>query len=216
MDRDAIITRARRKLAEPPTGGYWSATDYEDTVIDGVRDFSTRVKDLKTCATFTTTADTVLYDVSEDSLDNMLDISELYFFTSTNDYDVLKPVTRDELAARQGGSLSGSGTPTCYCYEDRVIEFDCKQSAGLTVKIYYYKIPTLTSMTAGSDTPDTTEKFHEALVYYVCWQFAESDPGQTDKIQYFKGAYLEAAMRFKAILDVPASTYQGIIDDTVM
>lgn len=216
MDRDAIITRAKRKLAEPTADGYWDATDYEATVIDGVRDFSTRVKDLKTCATFTTTADTVLYDVSEASLDNMLDIAELLFFTTTNDYYSLKPVTRDELIATQGSSLSGSGTPTCYCYEDRVIEFDTEHTAGLTVKIYYYKIPTLTSMTAGSDVPDTSEKFHEALVYYVCWQFAESDPGMTDKIQYFQRAYLEAAMRFKAILDTPASTYQGIIDETVI
>jgi len=213
MNRNAIITRARRKLAEPATNGFWDSTDYEDTVIDGVRDFSTRVKDLKTCATFTTTADTREYDISEDSLDNMLDIAELLFFTSTNDYYSLKPVTRDKLIAAQNSSLSSSGTPTCYCYEDRVIEFDSTHEADKTVKVYYYKIPTLTSMTAGTDIPDTAEKFHEAIVYYVCWQFAESDDGKTEKIQYFRDAYMESAMRFKAILDTPASTYQGIQDE---
>lgn len=216
MNRDAIIARAKRKLAEPSGDAYWNAADYEDTVIDGVRDFATKCKDLKTCATFTTTADTLLYDISEASLDNMLDIAELYFFTTATTYDSLKPVTRDELAALQGGSLSGSGTPSAYCYEDRVIEFDIKQVAGKTVKVYYYKIPTLTSMDGGSDVPDTSEKFHNALVYYVCWQFAESDPGMMEKIQYFKNEYLESVMRFKALLDTPASTYQGIIDETVI
>lgn len=212
MTRATLRTEAQRQLAEPSSGGYWSDTDYNNAANRAQENFAIRTKCLKTYAYFTTSAATHEYDMTESSLANLLDLAEVRFYTSTTDYDVLVPCTRDELQHNQANRTGVTGTPIYYCYEDRVIEFDCDTEASKTVRVYYYKLPT--DMDEDTDVSTIPTKFHQTLVDFMCWKFAESDELDVERTAYFKRLYEEGVNNAIMVLRPAGTTYGGIKDDT--
>lgn len=212
MDRDTIIARARKKVGEPTSGGYWSDnSQWEDAVQDAQEAFAIKARPLKSCATTTLTQGTAEYDLSESSLADFLDITEVWYFTSTTNYRKLKPVSRDELTAIQGEMRDQQNYPTVYCFEDRKIEFDTAAPAADTLKIYYLELPD--AMTAGSNVPEIHTKYHQALVYHVAWQFMESENAESTDTIYFKAMYEEKVMEALTFIQKQGETYPYIKQD---
>ena len=211
MNRGLIRDRIRVMLAEPPTGGYWTDAQYDSAINEAQKDVAISTKCLKSYAESTTSDGVNQYDMGENSLDDMLEISEVQFFINSTIYRTLTCITRDELSFMQGESIGNQGTPSYFCYEDRMIEFDCMTPADYTVRVYYYRLPN--EMSTDTDISDIPVKFHDAIIKFVCWQFAASD-SNVDKASYFRQLYLENLIKIKSILVPPASTYQGIKDDT--
>jgi len=211
MDRETIRTEAQRILEEPSADGHWSNTDYNNVIERAQEDFAMQTKCLNSCATFTTDADTKRYSISEASLANFLDIQDVRFYQSSNNWQILTRVARDRLSYLQGGLDNVSGTPDYYHYKDRKIEFEVNTPADKTVKIYYYKKPT--ALDADDDVSDIQVNFHHALVYYVCWKFCEGDETsvRTDR---FKGEYYREVAMAQQIMQPAGSSYGGIQDDT--
>jgi hypothetical protein len=211
MNRGVIRDTVRMMLAEPPTGGYWTDAQYNSTINYAQKSIAIDTKCLKSYAEFTTSNGVNQYDIGENSLDDMLEISEVQFFINSTIYRTLTCITRDELSYMQGGNIGMQTWPSYFCYEDRMIEFDCMTPADYTVRVYYYRLPD--EMTDDTDISDIPVKFHDAIVHFVCWQFAESD-SNVDKAVYFRQLYYDGVAKIKSILVPPASTYQGIKDDT--
>jgi hypothetical protein len=211
MNRGVIRDRIRVLLGEPTTGGYWTDAQYNSAINDAQRDIAISTKCLKSYAEFSTSAGVNQYDIGESSLDDMLEISEVQFFITSTTYRTLTCISRDELSFMQSESIGTQTYPSYFCYEDRMIEFDCMTPADYNVRVYYYRLPD--EMTADADISDIPVKFHDAIVQFVCWQFSVSDD-LNPKTGYFKQAYYEYLMKIKSILVPPASTYQGIKDDT--
>ena len=211
MDVSTIEARVKRQLNEPTAtnAGFWSDTDYLNCINEAQEDFAIRTLCLKTDASFTTAADTAMYDISESSLTNFIDIAQVLYYESDDVYDVLISISRDKLL-RYRGTDSVTSVPSFYCYEDRTIEFECDTDADKTVKVFYYYLPTaLTLSTSVSGIPT---KFHQALVSYVCWKLCESDDTKMDKVMYFKQQYMEEIMQALSVLEPPASSYETITD----
>ena len=213
-----IMARAKRQLNEP-TGtdeGFWSDEDYLNCIEEGQEDFVLKSKCLKTYAYFTTDGTNKEYCLSESALANFMDISEVWFYTGTNNYDVLISVSRDELSQKESYLRNISGIPTFFNYEDRVIEFDTIPADGKTVRIYYFNMPTVFTgadvATKLASTPEIPNRFHQALVYYVCWKFTEADDSVTDKLIYFQQKYAELVGQAMIIEDPPGSSYPHIKD----
>lgn len=207
-----IRDRAKRQLNEP-TGtdeGFWSDSDYLDCINEGQEDFVLKTKVLKTYAEFDTDGTNKEFCLSESALANFMDISEVWFFWDTNLYDVLTLAGRDELAQKESYLRNMTGNPSFFAYEDRVIEFDTIPDSGDTCRIYYFKMPDV--MTLDTDTPDIPNRFHQALVYYVCWKLTEADDSMVDKLVYYKQQYAELALQSMAIEDPAASSYPRIKD----
>ena len=212
------MARAKRQLNEP-TGtdeGFWSDEDYMNCIEEGQEDFVLKTRCLKTYAEFDTDGTNKEYCLSETALANFMDISEVWYFTGTNLYDVLTSTSRDELSQKESFLRNISGDPTFFCYEDRVIEFDTIPAADKTVRIYYFNMP---DVFTGDDvaaklakTPEIPNRFHPALIYYVCWKFTEADDSVSDKLIYFQQKYLELVGQAKVIEDPAASSYPHIKD----
>lgn len=213
MDLSTVRTRARLLVGEPTSGGAWSDANYNTAINEAQDDVAVMTKCLKTYVEFTTSAATSEYSIAEASLANFIDIAEVWYFWDTDSYDVLDSVTRDELAFRQSNYRANSGTPTVFCYEDRVIEFDCETEADLTCRVYYYKLPT--ALSEDVDVSDIPTKFHQSLVYYTCWKFAESDGLDQNRVGYFKNQYREEIAKMRSILVPAASSYPAVKDDTL-
>jgi len=211
MNRATIRSEARRQSGEPSSGGRWSDSDWNSAIERAQENFARRTKCLKTYASFTTSADKAIYDISEDSLSNMLKITEVRYYTDTNTYYKLKSVSRDHLEMLQNYIGGIDGTPVAYCYEDRTIEFDCDPEADKTVRVYYYYTPT--ALSEDSSVPDIPVKFHDALVHYTCWKFKEADDLDFEGAIYFKNLYEEAVLEAKDILEPAAETYDYIRDE---
>lgn len=211
MDVSTIEARVKRQLNEPTAtnAGFWSDTDYLNCVNEAQEDFAIRTLCLKTDASFTTVVDTSMYDISESSLTNFIDIAQVLYYESTYIYNVLKSISRDKLLWYRGID-SVVGVPNYYCYEDRTIEFECDTAADLTVKVFYYYLPTALTLTTSESGIPT--KFHQALVSYVCWKLCESDDTKMDKVMYFKQQYMEEIMQALSVLEPPASSYETITD----
>ena len=207
-----IMARAKRQLNEPSGSdeGFWSDQDYLNCINEAQEDFVLRTKVLKTYAYFTTDGTNKEYCLSESALANFMDISEVWYFTDTNLYDVLTSVTRDELSQKESYMNNLAGDPAYFCYEDRTIEFDTIPEADKTVRIYYFNMPTV--MSADSETPEIPNRFHPALVNYVCWKFTEADDSVTDKLIYWQQKYLELVSEAMAVEDPAASSYPRIKD----
>ena len=204
------MARAKRQLNEP-TGtdeGFWSDTDYLNCINEGQEDFVMRTKCLKSYAEFATDGTNKEYCLSEAALADLLDISEVWYFRDTNLYDVLISVSRDELSQKESFLRNLSGDPSFFCYEDRVIEFDTVPAEDKTVRVYYYEMPDV--MSASTATPDIPNRYHNALVYYVCWKFTEADDSVTDKLLYWQQKYMDAVMLAQQIEEPPASSYGRI------
>ena len=217
-----IMARAKRQLNEP-TGsdeGFWSDTDYLNCINEGQEDFVLKTKCLKTYAYFTTDGTNKEYCLSETALDNFMDISEVWFFTGTSLYDPVTSVSRDELSQKESYMRNLTGDPTYFCYEDRVIEFDTIPAADKTVRIYYFKMPDVlsgdTTALALAETPDIPNRFHSALIYYVCWKMTEADDSMNDKLIYYQQKYAELVGQAMVIEDPAASSYPRIKDSGAM
>ena len=204
-----IRARAKRQLNEPPgtDEGFWSDADYLNCINEGQEDFVMKTKCLKTYAEFDTDGTNKEYSLDETALANFMDISEVWFFWDTNLYDVLTSIGRDELAQKESYLRNMTGNPNYFCYEDRVIEFDTIPDSGDTCRIYYYYMPT--TLSAG-ETPDIPNRYHQALVYYVCWKLAEADDSMVDKLMYYQQKYAELVMQAIAIEEPAASSYPRI------
>lgn len=196
--------------------GFWTDTQWNTVIERAQQDFAIKTKCLKTYAEFVTVADTLEYDMGESSLANLIDIAEVWYFLtdSKKSYDPLVGVTRDRLSHYQGEFRDVTGIPSYYCYEDRVIEFDVKQSADKYIRIYYYKSPT--AYTADDDSGDIPVKFHSALVAFVCWKMAVADVSNADRLMLFKTEYFDEVMQARSVLRPASSTYPRIKDDTEM
>lgn len=211
MNRGEIRDKVRVMVAEPATGGYWTDAQYNTAINDAQRDIALTTKCLKSYAEFSTSDGVSIYDIGEYSLDDMLDITEVQFFTDSDYYLTLPCIGRDELSYVQNENLSTQAWPSYFCYEDRMIEFDCMTDADYTVRVYYYRLPD--EMDDDADISDIPVKFHHAIAQYAAWQFNESD-SNGGKAAYFKQMYQESLMKIKSIIEPAASTYQGIKDDT--
>ena len=211
MDRSTIQSEARRQLGEPSTGGRWASTDYNNAIERAQENFAKRTKCLKSYASFTTSADTAIYDISEDSLSNLLKITEVRYYSDTTSYYKLKSVGRDQLEHLQHYMGGTDGTPIAFCYEDRTIEFDCDPEADKTIRVYYYKMPT--ALSEDASVPDIPVKFHPALVDYVCWKFKEGDGLDFEGAVYFKNLYEEAVLEAIDILEPATETFDYIKDE---
>jgi hypothetical protein len=211
MDRSTIRSEARRQVGEPSSGGRWADANYNSAIERAQEDFVLRTKCLKTYAAFSTAADTAEYDISESSLANFLDIAEVWYFDSTTVYRKLKPVGRDELTYLQSETRGTDATPTAYCYEDRVIEFDTEPEADKTIRVYYYKLPT--ALSADDSVSDVPVKFHNALVDFVCWKFKEADDLDIEGAAYFKMLYEEDILKATAVLSPEGECYDYIKDE---
>ena len=213
-----IMARAKRQLNEPSSSneGFWSDEDYLNCIEEGQEDFVLKTKCLKTYAEFDTDGTNKEYCLSESSLANFMDISEVWFFWDTNLYDVLRSVGRDELSQKESYLRNLTGNPTFFNYEDRVIEFDTIPDSADTCRIYYFNMPTVfTGATVAlklANTPEIPNRFHMALVYYVCWKFTEADDSVTDKLLYFQQKYAELVSQAMIIEDPAASSYPRIKD----
>jgi len=211
MDITTIRARVKRQVNEP-TGtdeGFWSDADYLNCINEGAREFAIATKCLKTDASFTTSADTAMYDMSETSLVNFLDITEVLFYRDTDVYDKLISVNRDNLLYLRG--VDGqAGTPCYYCYEDRTIEFECDTEADKTVKIFYNYLPT--DCDGSDDVPMIPTKYHQALIDYVCWKICESDDSKIDRVVYYRQLYADDLLRALMILEPPGNSYEQITD----
>lgn len=212
MNLGTIRARVRVLLGEPTTGGAWSDANFNSAINEAQDRIALETKCLKQYAEFTTSAGVCEYDIGEDSLDDFLDISEIWYFRDNESYDVLACVSRDELAYRQSNNRGNKGYPTSYCYEDRVIEFDMETEADKTCRVYYYMLPAV--LTADASVSRIPTKFHQTLVYYTCWKFAESDGLDPNRVGYFKNQYYEEIAKMRAVLIPAASTYPAIKDDT--
>jgi len=185
MDVSTIRARAKRQLNEP-TGtdeGFWSNSDYLNCINEAQDDFAIRTLCLKTDASFTTAADTAMYDISESSLTNFIDIAQVLFYDATDTYYMLKSVNRDFLL-KVRGTDGQTSLPSYFCYEDRTIEFECETEASKTVKVFYYYLPT--ALTDDDGVSGIPTKFHQSIISYVCWKMCESDDTKLDKIMYFR------------------------------
>ena len=205
-----IRARAKRQLNEPSgtDEGFWSDTDYLNCINEGQDDFVMRTKCLKSYATFTTDGTNKEYCLNETALGDFMDIAEVWFFWDDDNYDVLRRVSRDELSSRESFIRDLTGNPTYYCYEDRVIEFDTIPDEDDTCRIYYYEMPD--TMSADTETPDIPNRYHNALVYYVCWKFCEADDTMMDKVAYFRQAYQDLVLEAMSIESPAASSYARI------
>lgn len=212
MTRAEIRTQARLQLGEPTTGGFWTDANFNSTINDGQRHMAVETQCLKSYAEFSTSSGVSWYDIGESSLDDMLDITEVRYYIDSSNYNVLLCVSRDELSYLQNQNEGTQGYPTYYCYEDRAIEFDCTTDADKTCRVYYYRLPT--TMSADATVSDIPVKFHDVLVNYVCWKFSEADDLNERRVAYYKGLYEQGLNRIRMIVKVPASSYQGIRDDT--
>ena len=215
-----IMARAKRQLNEP-TGtdeGFWSDADYMNCINEAQEDFVLKTKCLKTYATFATDGTNKEYCIDETALANFMDISEVWFFyaASTTIYRPLIRVSRDELVQKESYLRNISADPAYYCYEDRIIEFDTIPDSGDTCRIYYFKMPAVpaeaTTALNLAETPDIPNRFHPALVYYVCWKFTEADDSVSDKLIYFQQKYAELVGQAMVIEDPAASSYPHIKD----
>jgi len=217
-----IMARAKRQLNEPAgtNEGFWSDTDYLNCINEAQEDFVLKTKCLKTYAYFTTDGTNKEYCISETALENFMDISEVWYFTDTNLYDPLKSVSRDELVQMESYMRNMAGTPTYFCYEDRMIEFDTIPEASKTVRVYYFNMPTVlsgdTTALALAETPEIPNRFHQALIYYVMWKFTEADDSVTDKLLYYQQKYAELVGQAMTIEDPAASSYPRIKDSGAM
>lgn len=214
MDLQTIRARVKRQLNEPSgtDEGLWDDDDYTNAINEAQDQFVLDTKCLVTYASFTTEDDTSLYDMSESSLSNFMDIKQVRFYTDTDLYRTLRRVSRDELSMLQGEREDVSGDPWYYCYEDRSIEFEKDTNADDTVRVYYYYMPS--TMSDEDDTPDIATKFQQALVAHVCWKFCEADDLDVQRAVYFKGLYEEWIRKAKGILQPAGSTYPALKDDT--
>ena len=207
-----IMARAKRQLNEP-TGsdeGFWSDSDYLNCINEGQEDFVLKTKCLKTYAYFDTDGSEKEYCLSESALANFMDISEVWFYTGTSLYDVLTSVSRDVLSQKESYLRNLTGNPTFFNYEDRVIEFDTIPASGKTVRIYYFNMPVV--MSVNTETPGIPNRFHPALIYYLCWKFTEADDTVTDKLLYYQQKYAELVSQAMIIEDPAASSYPRIKD----
>ena len=211
MNRGEIRDKVRLMVAEPATGGFWTDPQYDIAINDAQKDIAIATKCLKSYAEFSTSDGVSMYDIGEYSLDDMLEITEVWFFTDEDYYRTLVCVSRNELSYMQSESTGQQTWPSYFCYEDRMIEFDCLTDADYTVRVYYYRIPD--EMDDDTDISDIPTKFHDAIAQHAAWRFNESD-SNGGKAAYFKQMYQESLMKIKSILVPPASTYQGIKDDT--
>jgi len=214
MDVSTIRARAKRQLNEP-TGtdeGLWDDDDYLNAMNEAQDDFALATKCLKTYADFTTADDTSLYDMSEDSLSNFIDIAQVRYYTDDDVYRVLRRLSRDELSMHQSEREDVTADPYFYCYEDRTIEFEHDTNADDTVRVYYYKLPA--EMDDDADVSDIPTKFHQALLMYVCWKFAEADDLDAQRTGYFKMEYERWIQRAKMVLNPAGSSYGAMKDDT--
>lgn len=213
MNAGAIRDVCKRQLNEP-TGddkGFWLNADYLSALNHAQRQFILDTHCLKTDCSFTTVADTSMYDLSESSLSTFLDIAQVYYYIDTNTYDRLESVNRDRLMYERG-TEGVTSVPAYFCYEDRTIEFECDTTADLTVKIFYYYITSETALTLDASTLTIPLNFQQALVDYVCWKFCEADSANGDKVIYFKNLYLESVIKAKGILEPPGTDYEQIRD----
>ena len=211
MTRKEIRDQVRMLLGEPITGGLWSDTQYNLWINEAQEHVAIDTKCLKSYAEFTTTTGVSMYDIGEQSLDDMLEISELQYFITTILYRTLPCVSRDELSYMQNQNIGVQTWPTCYCYEDRVIEFDRMTPGSMNVRVYYYFLPS--PMTDDDDVSVIPTKFHHVMIPFICWKFCEADM-LNPRTGYFKQLYDEHIIQMKGLLSPPASTYQGIKDDT--
>lgn len=211
MDVSTIRARAKRQLNEPTStdAGFWDDDDYLNAINEAQEDFAIQTMCLKTDASFTTAADTAMYDISESSLSNFIDIAQVLYYESDDIYYMIKSVNRDMLLQLRGTD-NVTSIPAFYCYEDRTIEFECDTEADKTIKVFYYYLPE--ALEEDSDVSDIPYKFHQALVNYVCWKQCESDDTKLDKVMYFKQQYVEEIMQAQGVLEPPASTYETIND----
>lgn len=215
MDAQSIIDEVKRILGEPSGAdeGYWDDEDYRDEINRGCEEYAKETKCLKSYAEFDADGTTLLWDITEDSLDDFLDITEIWYFTSDDCYDVLKSVDRDTLAKMQSGISDTTGTPTYFCYEDRTIEFDVIPNDGDTIRVYYYRVPSPDEeVSANTDTPIIPEKYHQAIVYWVAWHFSLGDELRQDKVVYLEKLWLMSVAKSQTILRPAASTYTTIKD----
>lgn len=213
MDVATIEARAKRQLNEP-TGadeGFWSDADYLNAVNEAQREIALATKCLKTDASFTTSASTAMYDLSEASLADFLDITQVLYYRDTGIYDVLTSCNRDKLFMLRGTD-STEGTPSYYCYEDRTIEFECDTEADKTVKIFYNYLPTDIGAGETDHVPTIPTKFHQLIVDYLCWKMCESDDTKMDKVIYFRQLYADGLLKMLMILEPPGSSYECIND----
>jgi hypothetical protein len=200
-----------------PTGtneGFWSDDDFLNVINEAQEDFAIRTKCLKVCATFTTTADTDAYDISKQSLDNFIDIAEIYFYSDSDTWKPLTEVSRDELDMIQGGYKSSNVYPDYYCFENNTIYFNSKTPADYTVKVWYYKLPD--TLTGDNDESGIDVNWHQALIYFVCWKFCEADDLDVERAAYFKNEYFGEVQQARMVFHPPGSTYGGIKDDTTI
>ena len=206
------MARAKRQLNEPPgtDEGFWDDEDYLNCLNEGLEDFVLKTKCLKTYAEFSTDGTNKEYSLDETALANFMDISEVWFFWDTNLYDVLISASRDVLSQKESYLRNLTGNPTYFTYEDRVIEFDTIPDSGDSCRIYYFNMPA--TMTAESDTPAIPNRFHQALVYYVCWKLTEADDSMVDKLMYYQQKYAELVGQALVVEDPAGSSYPRIKD----
>jgi len=211
-----IMARAKRQLNEP-TGtdeGFWDDEDYLNCIEEGQEDFVLKTKCLMTYAEFDTDGTNKAFSLDETALANFMDINVVHFYWATNNYDVLTSLNRDKLSAKESFLNNQTGNPTFFCYEDRVIEFDTIPADEDTCRVYYFHMPA--AFTGASvalklaNTPSIPNRFHPALVYYVCWKFAESDDSAIDKMLYYQQKYAELVAQAAIIEEPAASSYPTI------
>ena len=212
MDLSTLLSRARKSLNEPSSGGHWTDAQYTEAANDAQDDFALRTECLETYATFTTDGTNSEYDISEDSLSTFIRISQLRFYTTSTNYYVLPHVSQNEIALRQSETDGTEGTPTAFNYRDRVIEFDLVPEASKTVRVRYTYRPV--TLSDDADVSSIPTKYHKALVSYMCWKFAESSDLEVDRTAYFKNEYEQAIAEARKIMYPPAMTYPAIKDDT--
>jgi len=226
MDLSTIRGAVKRRLGEPSASdsGYWEDSDYTAEVNRGAEQFAMETNCLKSYVDIETEdfndTNGNLFDISEDSLDDFKAVTEVHYYigqdaddSTLGSYTPLKKVSRKEMPYKQSENDNVTGVPSFYCYEDRIIELDVIPNDGDLIRIWYYRVPSADegeAVSADADIPIIPEKYHEALVYWVCWKFSEGDELRSDRVAYYRDMWRAEIAKAKVTEAGSASGYGRI------
>ena len=213
----AKINTDVRSLINESTEGFWLDTEITDEINEAQEEIGHETFCLRTWKTYTILG---LVDETNDIFDERelrmdddfiaIDEGVVYY----NDV-ALKPTTQARLALGNNKWREQTGTPSRYYVRGDMLGFDCKISAGDTVK--FYQIERAVAMTSGGTiVPFNGDyrliNFRKLIVDYVlfkCWEKKGEDK-RSDKCW---NRYLFGLQRMKELLNIDMDNAYNIVPE---
>jgi len=213
---DKLIASIRVLLNETgTTSGFWVDTEITDEIQEAQEEIANETFCLRTWKTYTILG---LVDETNDIFDERelrmdddfiaIDEGVVYY----NDV-ALRPTTQARLVLGNDKWRSETGTPSRYYVRGDMLGFDCKISAGATVK--FYQIERAVAM-SGDIKPFNGDyrliNFRKLIRDYVvsmCWE----KKGESNRSDKFWQKYQIGLQRMKELLNIDMDdTYNIIVD----